>query len=157
MRSSRVLKAKAGGKTKAKTRAMAKNDRMTMQRTRVIPCAAPASCRGRAEADFGRFPLGRGGDLEELARLESQHVREDIRGELLNFGVQVADHSVVIAPRVLYSVFDLSQRSLQRREALDSTELRIGFRKRKQALQGAGKHILGLSLVTRAGRGHGAV
>src|SRR5712664_4011991 len=106
-----------------------------MERARVIPSAAPASCRWRAEADLGCFPLGRCGDLEEFARLESQHVGEDVRGELLNLGVQVADHRVVIAPRVLYRFFDLSQRGLQRREALNSAKLRIRFGKRKQALQ----------------------
>src|SRR6267378_377273 len=88
--------------------------KFSMRRSRVIPCAAPASCRGRAEADFGRFALGGRGDLEEFARLESQHVRENIRGELLDFGVQVADHGIVIAPRVLDRVLNLSERSLQR-------------------------------------------
>src|SRR5216683_2440030 len=102
MRSSRVLRAEVAGKTKAETRAMAKNDRMAMRRTRVIQCVAPASCRGRAKADFRRFALGRRGNLEEFTRLESQHVRENIRGELLDFGVQVADHGVVIAPLELH-------------------------------------------------------
>src|SRR6266852_2727055 len=125
MRSSRVLKAEAAGKTKAKRSAIAKNERTAMQRARVIPSAAPASCRWRAEADFRCFPLGRCGDLEELTRLETQNVCKDVRGELLNLGVQVADHRVVIAPRVLYGVFDLSQRGLQRREALNSAKLRI--------------------------------
>src|SRR3981081_85059 len=157
MRSSRVLNARAAGKIKAKTRAIAKNDRMAIGRTRIIPCAAPASCGGRAEAYFGGFPLGGGGNFEEFARLESQHVRENIGGELPNLRVQVADHGVVIAPRVLDGVLNLSERSLQRREALDSAELRIGFRKRKQALQRAGKHVLRLSLVAGAGRGHGAI
>src|SRR6266852_8481916 len=156
MRSSRVLRAEAAGKTKT-NRAMARKDRMAMRRTRVIPCAAPGSCRGRAEADLGRFPLGGCGDFEEFARLESQHVREDIRGELLDFGVQVADHGVVIASCILHGVLYLSERGLQRREALDGAELRIRLRKRKQALQRAGKHVLCLRLVTRAGRAHGSI
>src|ERR1700739_4342646 len=101
MRSSRVLRLEAAGKMKAKTKTMAKNDRMAIRRTRLIPCAAPASCRGRGEADFRRFPFSGCGNLEEFARLESQHVCENIRGELLDFGVQVAHHGVVITPRVL--------------------------------------------------------
>src|SRR6202171_1819728 len=101
IRSSRGLRAEAAGKTKAKTRATAKNDRTAGLRARVIPCAADASCRRRAKADFGRFPLAGRGDFEEFARLESQHVREDIRGKLLNLGIQVPDYGVVIAPRVL--------------------------------------------------------
>src|SRR5258708_4536550 len=109
MRSSRVLRAAAAGKTKATNRAVADSNRIATQRTRVIPCAAPASCRWRAEADFGRFAFRRGRNFEELALLESEHVGEDIRRELLNLGVQVADHGVVIAPRILYGVFDLGQ------------------------------------------------
>src|SRR5260370_10298576 len=100
MRSSRVLRAEVAGKTKAETRAMAKNDRLAMRRTRVIQCVAPASCRGRAKADFRRFALRRRGDLEELTRLESQPVRENIRGQLLDFCVQVADHRVLTPPRI---------------------------------------------------------
>src|SRR5260370_22635460 len=157
MRSSRVLKAEAAGKTKAKTSAIAKSKRIAMQRARVIPSVAPASCRWRAEADLRCFPLGRRGDFEEFTRLEPQHVCEDVRGELLNLGVQVADHRVVIAPRVLHGVFDLRQRGLQRREALNRAKLRIRFGKRKQALQRAGNHVLRLSPVTGAGRGHRAI
>src|SRR6202030_2474213 len=157
MRSSRVLRAEAGGKMKARTSGIAKNPRIATQRSRVIPCAAPASCRWRAEADFGRFAFRRGRNFEELALLKSEHIGEDIRRELLNLGVQVADHGVVIAPRVLYRIFDLSERSLQRCEALNSSKLRICFRKCKQTLQRAGKHVLCLRLVAGAGRGHGAI
>src|ERR1700730_11292625 len=142
MRSSRVLRAEAAGKIEAKISAITKKEPGAIVRRRVIPCGVPTSCRGCAEADFGRFPLGRRGDFEEFAGLESQHVREDIRRELLNLSVQVANHGVVIAPRVLDGVLDLGERSLQRRETLDSAKLRIRFRKRKQALQGAGKHVL---------------
>src|ERR1700732_21527 len=106
MRSSRVLRAEAAGKTKTQTRAIAKNERVATQRMRVIPCAAPASCCWRAEADFGCLAFRRGGNFEELALLESQHAGEDIRRELLNLGVQVADHCVVISPRVLFGAFD---------------------------------------------------
>src|ERR1700730_1777624 len=115
MRSSRAGKAEAEGKIKTKTSAIAKSERMAMQRACVIPSTAPASCRRRAKADFRRFPLGRGGDFEEFARFESQHVGENIRGELLNFGIQISDHGIVITPRVLYRIFNLRQRSLERR------------------------------------------
>src|SRR5258708_27243324 len=97
MRSSRVRRAEAAGKKKAKIRRVSRSERMIERRTRIMRCATPASCRGRAEADFGGFALGGGGNFEEFARLESEHVGEDIRGELLDFCVQVADHRVVIA------------------------------------------------------------
>src|SRR5260370_7145699 len=101
MRSARVLKAEAAGKIKAKTSAIAKSKRIAMQRARVIPSVAPASCRWRAEADLRCFPLGRCGDFEEFTRLETQHVCEDIRGELLNLGVPFAHHLILIPPPVL--------------------------------------------------------
>src|ERR1700676_510759 len=157
MRSSRVLNAGSAGKTKTKPIAMRNNREMAMRRTGLIPFATTRSCGWRAEADFRRFSLGGGGDFKEFARFESQHVREDVRGKLLNFGVEVADHSVVITARVLHCVLDLGKRSLQRREALDGAELRIGFGKREQAFQSAGKHVLRLRLVTGAGRSHGAI
>src|SRR5262249_16682142 len=60
-----------------------------------------AGSSGSAEADFGCFAFGRRGDLEEFARFETQHAGEDIGWELLDFGVEIADHGVVIAARVL--------------------------------------------------------
>src|ERR1700737_420920 len=109
MRSSRALRAEAAGKIEAKMRAMTKKERGAIVRRRVIPCAAPASRRGRAETYLGCFPLSRRGNFKEFARLESQHVRENIRGELLNLGVQVANYGVVIASRVLDGVLDLGE------------------------------------------------
>src|SRR5258708_8936475 len=120
MRSWRLLGVDAAGKPKAQTRVIAESERMATQRARVIPCAAPASCRWRAKADFGCFAFRRRRDFEELALLESEHVGEDIRRELLNLGVQVPDHGVVIAPRILYVSFDLSQCFLHQRAALNS-------------------------------------
>src|ERR1700722_3946111 len=157
MRSSRVLRAEAAGKKKAETTTRSRSDRGVGRRTRIMRCATPASCRGRAEADFGGFALGGCGNFKEFAWLESQHVREDVGGELLNFCVQVADYSVVIAPCVLDGVLDLGKGRLERRKTLNSAELRVGFRKRKQAFQRARKHVLGLRLVARAGSGHSAI
>src|ERR1700730_1890827 len=110
MRSSRVLKAEVTGKIKARTRATMRNARIVILRTRVISSATPGSC---AEADFGSFPFGGGGHFKEFARLESEHVRGDVRGELLDFGVEIANHGIIIAARVLDGVFDLSEGSLQ--------------------------------------------
>src|SRR5437879_2303663 len=87
MRSSRVLSAEVVGKEKAEIATASRSVRTSGRRTRIMRCATPASCRWRAEADFGGFALGGGGDFKEFARLESQHVREDIRGELLDFCV----------------------------------------------------------------------
>src|ERR1700688_1360837 len=80
MRSSRVLKAEVTGKIKAKTRATMRSARIVILRTRVISSATPGSCRGCAEADLGSFPFGGGGHFKKFARLESQHVRKDVRG-----------------------------------------------------------------------------
>src|SRR5712664_3020534 len=79
MRSSRVLSAEAVGKRRAANRAAAKDAPMRVRQTRLISGGAPESRRWRAEADFGRLALRRRGDLEEFARLESQHVGENIR------------------------------------------------------------------------------
>src|SRR6266849_5251961 len=128
MRSSRVLKAEIAGKAKAEITKIRRNDRMEMQRTRIIRYAAPMSCGGSVEGHLGSFALSRRGDFEELARLESQHVGKDIGRELLDLGVQVADHCVVVAARVLDGIFDLGQRVLQRRKALNGAELWICFR-----------------------------
>ena len=48
------------------------------------------------------------GGLEELARREIEHAGENIRGEDLNLGVEVAHDCVVVAARVLDGVFGLA-------------------------------------------------
>src|ERR1700731_2586429 len=113
MRSSRVLNACAAEKRKTKPIAISKNRKTAMRRTGLIPFATTRSCGWRAEADFGRFPLGGGGDFKEFAPFESQHVGEDVGGKLLNLRVEVGDNRVVIATRVLNGVFDLSEGSLE--------------------------------------------
>src|SRR5262249_46875837 len=50
------------------------------------------------------------GHLEELARLESEHARQNIRGEGLYLRIQVPHHRVVVATGVLDGVFHLAQR-----------------------------------------------
>src|SRR5713226_8102923 len=157
MRSSRVLSAETVGKRRTANRAAAEDAPMRVRQTRLISGGAPESRCWRAEADFGSLALCRRGDLEEFARLESQHVGENIRRELLDLGVQVAHHGVVIAPRVLHGVFDLRQGILQRSKALDRAELRIRLGQCKQALERAGKHVLRLGLVAGAGGRHGSI
>src|SRR2546425_2358254 len=53
--------------------------------------------------NFRHFSFGRGGNFKELPWLEAHHARENVGGELLDFGVQVAHHGVVVAPRILRS------------------------------------------------------
>src|SRR6202790_3844010 len=98
MRSSRVLSAEAGENRKKEKRIAVLDKKKDARRTPVIACA---SRRGRAEADSRRFSLRRRSHLEELARLEAQHVREYARRKLLDLGVQVPHHRVVIPPGVL--------------------------------------------------------
>src|SRR5579885_1894350 len=76
-------------------------------------CGFSGRGRLRCKADLGRFALGGRGDFKELARLEAKHVGENVGGELLDFGVQVADDGVVVAPRVLHGIFNLRERILQ--------------------------------------------
>src|SRR5690242_1361509 len=78
MRSSRVRRAEAAGMRKLQITMGNRSERRTEQRTRVMRCTAPASCRWRAETDLGSFALRGGGNFEEFARLESQHVGKDI-------------------------------------------------------------------------------
>src|ERR1700675_1870449 len=72
--------------------------------------------RGRrrcVEADLGGFAFRSGGSFEKFARLEAEHVREDVGGELLNLGIEIADDGVIVAARVLDGVLDLRERILQ--------------------------------------------
>src|SRR2546428_2064017 len=124
---------------------------------RLIGPASPALLSGGAEADLGHFTLGGHGHFEEFARLEVEHPGEDVRGELRDFGVEVAHDGVVIAPRVLECVFDLGERALQLREAFHGAKLRGSLGQGKQVLERAGEHAFGLALGSRALRGHGAV
>src|SRR2546425_498663 len=79
----------------------------------LIGLASPALLSGGAEADLGHFTLGGHGHFKELARLEVEHPGEDVRGELRDFGVEVAHDGIVIAPRVLECVFELGERALE--------------------------------------------
>src|SRR5260370_38594900 len=152
MRSSRVVRADAGGKRKAARRAAANSQRSRLGRRRMVWAMVPRLRSGRVEADLGRFALGRGGNFEKLAGLEAEHPGKNIRGELLDFGVEVADNGVVIAARVLDGVLNLRQRILQRSETLDGAKLRISLCKCKEAFQRAGEHVLRLG---RAGEAAG--
>src|SRR6476620_1812321 len=58
----------------------------------------------RCCAVFGSF------GLEELARREIEHARDDVAGESCDLGIQVAHHGVVIPARVLDRVFGLAER-----------------------------------------------
>jgi len=62
-------------------------------------------------------------EAEELAWLEPERSGDQVGGELLDLGVEVADHSVVIAARVLDVVLDLAEVPLQRKEALPGLEI----------------------------------
>src|SRR5258708_9569077 len=147
MRSSRVVRADAGGKRTAARRAAANSQRSRLGHRRMVWAMVPRLRGGRVEADLGRFALGRSGNFEKLAGLEAEHPGKNIRGELLDFGVEVADNGVVIAARVLHGVLDLRQGILQRGETLDGAELRISLGKCKEAFQRAGEHVLRLGLV----------
>src|SRR5580693_6043190 len=76
--------------------------------------------------------------LEELTRREVEHAGENVRGEYLNLGIEVAHHRVVVATRVLDRVFRVAQRALQLGELFRCLQLRIILGHGEQALQRSG-------------------
>ena len=80
-------------------------------------------------------PLGRIVQAKEFARLEAHHPCDDPGRELRDRGIEVANHGVVVAPRVLQMVFDIGQRGLQRGEARGRLELGIRLGDGKYPLQ----------------------
>src|SRR5712692_561950 len=115
------------------------------------------SCLRRTETDLWGFPFRRSGNFKELPFLEAQHIGKNVGRELLDLGVEIAHHRVVIAPRILDGIFNLRKGILQRGEAFDGAELRIGFGEREEAFQRAGEHVFRLCLVGGRGGSHGAV
>src|SRR6266436_206348 len=69
------------------------------------------------------FEVTAAAEREALARLEAEHVGKDVGRKLLNLGVEIAHHGVVVAPRVLHGVLNLGERILERSEAFDGTKL----------------------------------
>src|ERR1035441_9551056 len=108
-----------------------------------------------SELHRDRFALRRLGDVEELLLLNVEHTRHDICREGLDLSIQVAPHCVVITARVLNSVFQSAQRTLQRLELLRGPQLRISLGNRKQPAQGVGELPLGLALLRRSTGRHG--
>src|ERR1700736_3267776 len=87
--------------------------------------------------------------LEELAWLEIEHAGKNVGREGLDLRIQVADHSVVIAARILNRVFGLAQRALQLSKFLRRLQLGIILRNRKQAFQRTGELVLRNCLIFR--------
>ena len=56
-------------------------------------------------------------------------------GKLRDLRVEVANHGVVIAARVLDAVFNLIESLLKLRETLDCAKLRVGFGEREDLAQ----------------------
>src|SRR5579862_505199 len=67
------------------------------------------------------------GNVEELPGLEVEHAGNDVRRERLDLGVEVANHRVVIAARVLDGVFQSAQRALQRLKLFGGAQLGISL------------------------------
>jgi len=58
------------------------------------------------------FAVGGRLHFKELPRVETKHSRDDVRGERLDAGIEVAHHGIVIAARVLDVVLNRVQRAL---------------------------------------------
>jgi hypothetical protein len=67
----------------------------------------PAVNGSASELHRHRFTVGGIADFKELPQLEAKHPRDDVRGERLNLGIQIAHHRVVVAARVLNRIFGL--------------------------------------------------
>src|SRR5579875_703340 len=78
-----------------------------------------------AKLYLGNFAFGRRADLEKFAPFEIKHPRQNVRRELRDFRVVVADHGVVVPPRILDVVLNRVQRLLQLIKAFNRTQLRI--------------------------------
>ena len=85
-----------------------------------MPHHAPAS-----EVHGRRRLLRRIAQAEELPRPEAERPGDQVRGELRDLGVEVADHGVVVAAGVLDVVLDLGEAPLEREEALGGLEIGI--------------------------------
>src|SRR5690348_9705096 len=135
-------------------------------------CDAPVTSKERKSAeDYPRYETSmershsllklychrlavRRGRLEELPLGEAKHSSENIRWEGLNLRIQVANHGIVVAARILDRVFSLSQRILQLSKVRRSFQLWIIFCHGKQALQRSGKLVFGSRFIDRASRLH---
>src|ERR1700693_1091698 len=106
--------------------------------------------RRAAEAHLGNLALGWCADLEELARLEVEHARENIGRELRDFCIEVAHDGIVVAPGILEAVFDLTERGLELREAFTGAELRVGLGQSKHLAQRRAERALGPGLLRRS-------
>src|SRR5947207_1726693 len=115
------------------------------------------------ERDAGHPPILRAVELEVPPRMELEERRDDVGREGLDRGVQVADHRVVVAARVLDRVLDLAERPLELDEVRVRLEVRIGLGEREELTEGARERVLRLRpclrrlrrdrCATRAGHG----
>src|SRR5580765_3896131 len=113
--------------------------------------------RAGSEVDLRGLALALTRQLEELARREAEGARDEIRRELRDARVQVANDRVVVAARVLDRVLDLPEARLELREALRGAELRVRFREREHLAERARELALRLGLRRGTGRAHGLV
>ena len=104
--------------------------------------------------DRDRLAVCRFGDFEELPLLEAKHPGHDVGRERLDLRIQVADHCVVVAARILNCIFHLAQRVLQLGKLFRSSQLGVVLGHGEQALQCAGQLILRHGSIARRGGLH---
>src|SRR3989344_2516007 len=80
-------------------------------------------------------------ELKEFACLESEHVADEIRRELLESVLKLDDESVVEAARGLDFVLGVGKLALQFDEVRIRLQVRIAFGYRKKRFQSACKHV----------------
>ena len=86
--------------------------------------------------------------LEELALTKVETVRDDVRGHLVNLGVEISYDHVVVPPRVLDRVLQLAERALEISEAVVHLEIRVRLGEREQRVERSGEHVFSLILLS---------
>src|SRR5688572_22290784 len=94
-------------------------------------------------------------DLEELVLLEAEPFRDQVVGEHLDLGVEVADVGVVEAARGLDLVFRVLEVVLELEEVLRGLQVGVVLGDGEQRLERLGEHVLRLGLLVRGLRAHG--
>lgn len=99
------------------------------------------------EAYFNIFPLVRVLQLEEIKLFEMEQVGHDRVGEGFDFGIEVAYHPIVKAPRGLDFIFCIRQFVHELGHILVGFELRVGFYRNAETPHEPAERLFGLGQI----------
>src|SRR6185503_10343699 len=116
-------------------------------------------CRGAwrsaAEAHAWRRALRLVAELEVVAPADAEAPGDDVPGERLDRGVEIADDGVVVAPGVLDRVLEAGELALKLQEVLVRPQLWVALGDGEERTERARERGLGLRLVGGGRRLHG--